>query len=500
MNDSFTRRRALQYFSAGGLGAAGLLIAPTAQSSGQAHAQGLPQLPDAPDIHDFTGGEDSLGRSSDGSFIAGDLQVATVTESELTVTWCTWSTERLDQGRPTGAETDGTLRVWPADRPKEAKEMTSEKATSFHVLTVTGLEPGTRYNFAASSHGAVPAPVANIYEGPFDTVTTLDAPSGTLAGTMVATNDTHIGEDRDGIIFGDFPPPATQAPGQRPYGEIMLESVITGAHTAGASHLFVNGDLTAEARPQEVATAKRILDTFNGTWRVTRGNHDRPHDAAGDPEYAAAPRYRGPEPGDPGTDYRDSFGAVFEPRQRAWVQDGPGGVRVLGIDSTHRDDSGGVIAESQFAQIEGILQDDPTRPTVVLLHHPMTRDAQWTNMGGPTFTLENRDAQRLQAMFAAAPGVRLVLGGHTHRVRRNAPDAASGKRPPIYLDTASAKNWPTGAMHLRVFGDRIMVNFRHAVGPEALAWAQRTRWTTFGLQSAYSLGRHTSRNLVVGFE
>ena len=156
-----------------------------------------------------------------------------------------------------------------------------------------------------------------------------------------------------------------------------------------------------------------------------------------------------------------------------------------------------MINEPQFRQIEGILQDDPTRPTVVMLHHPMTRDAQWTNIGGPTFTLKDANAQRLQAMFAAAPGVKLVLGGHTHRVRRNSPDEAAGPNPPVFLETASAKNWPTGGMHMRVFGDRIMVNFRHAVGAEALAWAQKTRWTTFGLQSAYSLGHHTSRNLVV---
>lgn len=488
-----SRRRALQLFALGGAGAAGLLSATGLSPLPSARAQSLSPSP----YPSLSGAVGSYGRSSDGGFIAGDLQVVTVTESELTVTWCTWSTDRLDDGRPTGTPTDGVLRVWPDDDPSGVREVHSPGATSFHVLTVTGLRPGTRYRFAASSGGVTPAPVLNIYEGPLDTVTTLDAPVGPLAGTVVTTNDTHIGEDRDGIIFGDFPPPVTQAQGARPYGEIMLESVIAGAHAAGASHLFVNGDLTAEARPVEVETAKRILDTFNGRWRATRGNHDRPHDAAVDPVYLAAPPYRGPDQGGAGTDYRDSFGAVFEPRQQAWVEDGPGGIRVLGIDSTHRDRSGGVINGEQFTQIEEILQEDPLRPTVVMLHHPMTRDAQWTNIGGPDFTLADADAQRLQAVFAAAPGVRLVLGGHTHRVRRNTADPASGPRPPVYLETASAKNWPTGAMHLRVYEDRLTVNFRHAVGPEALAWAQRTRWSTFGLQSAYSLGRHTSRNLVV---
>lgn len=474
-----SRRRALQFFAVGGVTAAGLIVGST-QHPVSAQATGP------------LGRADGAGRG----FVAGDLQVATVTEDSLTVTWCTWSTT-LDNGRPTGVDTDGTLRVWPEADPSDVTEVTTEGRAAFHVLTATGLRPATRYRFEAGSEGARPAPVLNLYQAPLESATTLDAP-GELLGTMVVTNDTHIGEDRDGIIFGDFPPPATQAAGERPYGEIMLESVIAGAHAAGASHLFVNGDLTAEARPDEIATAERILDTFNGTWRVTRGNHDRPHDATDDPVFLDSPPYRGPDAGGAGTDYRDGFGAAFGPRQETSVQDGPGGVRVLGIDSTHRDDSGGVINPAQFEQIEGILQDDPSRPTVVMLHHPMTRDAQWTNIGGPTFTLDDGDAQRLQGMFAAAPGVRLVLGGHTHRVRRNAPDAASGARPPIYLETPSAKNWPTGATHLRVFGDRLLVNFQHAVGPEALAWAQRTRWTTFGLQSAYSLGHHTSRNLVVG--
>ena len=466
-----SRRRALQAFAVGGVGTAGLVLA----SSPAAGQSSIPCR-----------------------FIAGDLQVVTVTESGLTVTWCTWSTESLAGGRPTGVDTEGTLKVWPVANPSDVREVASEKKTSFHVLTVSDLRPGTEYRFEASSEGMTPVPVANLYEAPFDTVTTMSAPAGGLAGTMVVTNDVHIGEGQDGIIVGNFPPPAVQSLGQRPYAEIMLESVIAGAHAADASQLYINGDVTAEARPTEVATAKRILDTFNGKWRVTRGNHDRPHDATGDADYASAPMYRGPDAGVPGTDYRDSFGKVFEPRQEAWVQDGPGDVRVLGIDSSHRDESGGVINESQFKQIEGILQDDPERPTVVMLHHPMTRDAKWTNIGGPTITLKDANAQRLQAVFAAAPGVKLVLSGHTHRVRRNTPDEAAGPNPPVFLETASAKNWPTGAMHLRVFGDQILVNFRHAVSAEALAWAQKTRWAMFGLQSAYSLGHHTSRNLVVG--
>lgn len=152
-------------------------------------------------------------------------------------------------------------------------------------------------------------------------------------------------------------------------------------------------------------------------------------------------------------------------------------MRVIGIDSTDLDHSGEIIHEAQFQQIEAMLTRAPQKDTIILLHHPATRDAAWSNPAEPIFVLRDQDIMRLQDMVARAPGVRLVLNGHTHRARRNRPDVETSA---VFLECASAKNWPTGATHIRIFDGGLAVNFQHNRGEDALDWASRTRWTQCG--------------------
>ncbi|RAV34146.1 hypothetical protein CWC39_04830 [Corynebacterium heidelbergense] len=443
------------------------------------------------------------GRNAHGRFLASDLQICTVTEDSATVSWVTWDADISPGETPVGMETAGRLEIWPTNTRGEMRTVDSPADSAFHVLTTGGLKPDTDYSFRATSHGTPatysPATVLAQYgaqgivhpeEGyRFRTLAKL---SGTYLGTIVVANDLHLGETADGNIIAGFPPAAVSAPGAEPYPTVMTESVIDAATRAGASHLFVNGDVTSENRPAEVELAERLFKAFPGALRTTRGNHDRPHRFSSGAEYAAAPPLAGKD--SPG-EYSDAFGSAFEPRQKMWVEHIPyGDLRVIGIDSTHMDAAGGTIEPQQFTDIEKELASRPNQPTIILLHHPMTRDAAWSHVGGPAFILNDADMLRLQRLIAEAPGVRLVCSGHTHRARRDTPDLPTRA---TYLETPSAKNWPTGATHLRIHTDGIYVNFRHAMGDAAFEWARRTRWTYFGLAPLLGLGPVEARNLVV---
>ncbi|WP_273416585.1 metallophosphoesterase [Corynebacterium appendicis] len=435
----------------------------------------------------------NIGSNGRGRFLAGDVQVVTVTEDSATVTWLTWDAESARDKAPKGMPTAGELRVWPVDNPSDTTVVASPSDRYFHQLTVTGLRADTTYAFLASSHGTEAAATHNRKQEGARLFTTLPRLSGPMLGTIVVANDTHIGENGDGIWKNNFPPPARSLPGERPYPEVSLDAVIDTAHSVGASHLFINGDVTSEARPWEITKAQELLGRFNGTVRCTRGNHDRPHKLSDGPEYADAPAY---------DDKRtDGWGAAFEPRQTAWVEDvrGAGGslvARVVGIDSTKLVSSGGMISREQFTQIQAIFDEDTVTPTVVMLHHPATRQAAWSNPAGPAFVLRDMDIMRLQRMIAAQDNIKLVLSGHTHRGRNNRPDVAKNT---VFLETPAAKNWPTGATQIRFFDDGMAVNFRQNSSEEALRWAARTRWTIFGLSAETMLGPLDSRALVIRY-
>lgn len=435
----------------------------------------------------------NVGFNGSKRFLAGDVQVVTVTEDSAMITWLTWDAETAPDQAPQGVPTSGELRVWPVDNPAETSFAASPSDRYFHQLTVTGLKPDTTYAYLATSNGTEAAATHNRRQEETRLFTTLPRLTGPMLGTIVVANDTHIGEDGDGIWKNNFPPPARSLPGERPYPEVSLDAVIDTAHAVGASHLFINGDVTSEARPQEIERARQLLSRFTGTVRCTRGNHDRPHKLSDGPEYAGAPAYD--------DERTDGWGAVFEPRQTAWVEEvkGKGGekvARVVGIDSTKLDTSGGMISDEQFRQIQDIFNQDRITPTVVMLHHPATRQAAWTNPAGPVFVLRDRDIMRLQRMIAAQNNIKLVLSGHTHRGRNNRPDIAHNT---VFLETPAAKNWPTGATQIRFYEDGMAVNFRQNTSEEALRWAARTRWTIFGLSPETMLGPLDSRALVIRY-
>lgn len=424
-----------------------------------------------------------------------DLEVVTITDTTLIVTWATVSAVRVDDhGMPLPVAADTELCIGPADSPGSPRMVFHEAGpTPFHYAEVTGLEPGRPYRFEAYSNGlrAVPTLLATARPGvPESTglVTTLVPPPGRLLRTIALSNDVHYGEEVSGLVAAGLPPGFRQESGLPPYPEVMLTAMLGDlrAPDRGADHLLVAGDMTDEASPEDSQQVRALLDGWGdaGTdYFVSRGNHDRPH--AGD-EYVGCSVL-------PASDHHDCWGDVFAPRQVMRSFD-LGGLRLLSVDTTAFKGSGGVVEPAQMAQIRDALRADPDRPTLVFGHHPVTSEAGLTNVAGPGFVLNQPDSRQLQDLYARSPGVFLHHAGHTHRNRRTRPDTAAAVE---FLEVGAVKEYPGGYSLLRLYEGGYTVNFYKTRSDLARQWSHRSRGEFFGQIPEYTLGTAEDRNHVV---
>lgn len=434
----------------------------------------------------FTGTGRALGATRAGSFAATDLEVVTITPTSVEIFWLTHSPDRKDADNlPVGIDTDTELRLGPADAtgPLPVVHHDQTRRSSHHV-EVTGLEPGRTYRFEARSEGilAVPSMVLTRMPGSSERAaqfTTLPMPRGSYLRSIALLNDVHLGETKQGIIVGDILPYAQQKAGQRPYAEMMLaEALAEVGRRFAHPPVVVNGDVTNNATQVECQTALSVLNQYGGArrdWWVTRGNHDR----------ALKNRSGG---------HDDWFGHYFGlPWQQMWSHS-DGGLRIIGLDTTRYQLSGGVIDDSQFDALDQELRRDPDIPTVVAGHHPVTLDAAMTTASGPFFTLGPLSSKRLQEMEGAAPGIFFHQSGHTHRARLGHPDF--GQRIE-YLETGSAAAYPGGYTMLHLFTGGYLVNFHRTSSRPALDWLTRSRSATLGALAQVTLGSRSDRNHVV---
>ncbi|MFE3291388.1 metallophosphoesterase [Rhodococcus sp. NPDC059234] len=442
------------------------------------------------------GGRGGVARAGTEPMWARDLEVVTITDTSIVVTWATVSAVRVDDhGMPLPLAADTELRLGPADSPAAPRVvLRDDNPTPFHYAEVHGLEPGREYRFEAYSNGlrAAPALLATGRPGAAEStgrVTALVPPPGRLLRTIALSNDVHFGEELSGIVAAGLPPGFRQEPGLLPYPEVMLTAMLADlrAPDRGADHLVVAGDLTDEASATDSAGVRALLDGWGvaGTdYFVSRGNHDRPHvgaDYAGCSVLPAA------------NDHHDCWGDVFSPRQVMASFD-LGGLRLLSVDTTAVDGSGGVVEPAQMAQIRDALRADPDRPTLVFGHHPVTAESGFSNVAGPSFVLNRPDSMQLQELYLRAPGVFLQHSGHTHRNRRTRPDNAASVE---YLEIGAVKEYPGGYSLLRVYEGGYTVNFYKTRTAEARRWSQRSRGEFFGQMPEYTLGTAEDRNHVV---
>lgn len=431
------------------------------------------------------------------AMIATDLEVVTVTDTRVIVTWSTVSpTLRDGAGRPLGVAAGTELRVAPADGAGSARTVLHDDTpTPYHYAEFDGLEPGRPYRFEAYSNGVRATSTVGILTSALGTpettgvFTTLVPPPGRHLRTIALANDLHHGETVSGLISDGLPPGFRQEPGLPPYPTVMLDAMLSDLRKPDrhADHILVAGDLTAEAEPVDVNAVRAMLDSWGVLgvdYFVARGNHDRPHvgtEYDSGPVVATAP------------DHHDCWGAAFLPLQPLHTFQ-VGELRVIGLDTTTLDGSGGALSAPQLAQLTAQLRAEPDRPTVVFGHHPVTRESAYSNLAGPGFVLNRPSADALQRAYAAAPGVFLHHSGHTHRNRLTRPDIDI---PVEFLENASVKEYPGGYSLLRLYEGGYMVNFYKVRSDLARRWSYRSRGEYFGLYPNYVLGTLAERNHVV---
>ncbi|MFC9437939.1 metallophosphoesterase [Nocardia sp. NPDC057030] len=429
-------------------------------------------------------------RAQPNPLIATDLEVVTITDRSVIVTWTTVAPDPA--GRLVPVDSDAELRLAPADSTRAPVPVYADaQPTPFHYAEIDGLEPGRTYRFEARSNGVCAIPALSLTTlgpgSPESTgrFTTLVPPPGRPLSTLALANDVHYGEEVSGLLVANLPPGVRQD--VPPYPEVMLAAMLDDLRRPdrAAERLLIAGDLTSEAALDDSRAVRARLDTW-GTlgedYLVVRGNHDRPHTG---PEYAGCP----PAP----ADHHDCWAEAFVPPGQL-VDHEFGGLRVLGLDTSELDGSGGTIDRPQFDLFAERLRADPDRPTLVFGHHPVTTESGLTNLAGPGFVLNGRDSAELQAHYDRSPGVFLHHSGHTHRNRRTRPDTGCAVE---FLEVAAVKEYPGGYSLLRLYEGGYMLNFYKTRTEAARRWSAATRSEYFGLLPDYTLGTTADRNHVV---
>jgi len=446
------------------------------------------------------------GAAGTGAVTPAHLELVTLTEDEAILTWYTGATGSEDDlGRMEPAPADAEV-VWGTDPARLDRTASSDRTdTPYHQVRLTGLEPGRTYHYQARSAGLpVPPTVFSLIDG--NAVSTADGPApgtgpfaftvpmpppGRFLFSVVLCNDLHVGETVAGRS-GDIPglEGVSQAPGLPPYPEVMFRSVAEDAARLGARFLLAAGDITAEAEPVDLRTAREMFDRFgerHTDWFLTRGNHDRAHD--GDP-YAACRvgRWQG----------HDCFADQFLPDDEpGWIATEAHGLRVLGLDTYDKpgkgSDSGG-LSDDQMEWFRETVDADPDRPTVVFGHHPLVVEGSPYPVTDGS-TLDAAQAATIVERYRANPGVFLHHAGHTHRNKRSDLPGAPGV---VHQEVAAVKEYPGGFTLLRVHEGGYALNFHKASSDEAAAWLERSRTQIGHTWPQFALGSRVSdRNLVV---
>jgi 3',5'-cyclic AMP phosphodiesterase CpdA len=464
-----------------------------------------------------------------------DLELVTVTDTGFVLTWYTASAPtpavpyQPDQ-EPAAVPADGYVRYGtdPARLDRIAVQTGGESA--YHHVEVAGLRPGTTYYYQAFSAGVQAAPrlvpqltypAGGVVVPPNPTdaqllqilgellssgvvdsaapgsITTLVPPRGRHLFTLALANDLHIGETVSGLVTSAFPPGFEQAPGLPPYPVVMIDAMTGDAARRGAHSLLVAGDLSSAALPDELTDSRHLLDRFGtlrldgrlepGDYVVARGNHDQPKTGAAYEGCAAVGS----------TGYFDCLPAVYDLPQGTLTQTELGGMRLIGLDTTTLELPSGAIDDAQFEQLTGILEADPERPTLLFGHHPVTDAAALSTISGPGFDLDRADAARLEALYAATPGVFFHHSGHTHRNQRTASPVATNVE---FLEVAATKEYPGGFALLKVYEGGYMLNFYKSSTALARQWSQTSSGEYLGLYPAYTLGTTADRNHVVPWD
>jgi 3',5'-cyclic-AMP phosphodiesterase len=450
-------------------------------------------------------------KASSSDLLVIDLEVATVTDTSVIITWFTGSATEVDAygfPLPVAADTELQLGQWDSTTmtivPGSLQTVFQDSTgTPYHYAEVTGLEPGQAYGYVALSNGQqaqqtsmqFPVGVGGSLDYP-GTFTTLTTPPGNYLFTLALSNDLHYGEGDSGIIEDNWPPSFQQTPGLPPYPQVMLEAMLGDLRQPdrNADRLLVAGDLTSDGYLSEAAGVKQLLDgwgTLEQDYFVARGNHDRSRNGA---DWDTCTPVPGTNP-----QHYDCWGDVFPYPLQDLQHYEVGGLRLIGLDTTTLDNAGGTMDATQLGHLSDVLRGNRDQPTLLFGHHPVTYESAATTEAGPTFDIDRPTAIVLQRLYERTPGVFFHHSGHTHRNKRTF--LLDYQQNPVqsveFLEVGATKEYPGGYSLLRLYTGGYMVSYYKNRTQLALAWAQRTRHEYYTLYPHYMLGTIADRNHTV---
>jgi len=364
-------------------------------------------------------------------------------------------------------DTDGpaVVEVRVATPDGEVSAVVDAVQGRFFRARVAGLHPGQEHRASVLVDGVE----ARASEAAPATFRTLLPPPGDLLFRFATVTDTHVGEEVAGLVGGlgyegfSWPDPAN------PYWRFTNEAAVREINASGVDFVIHKGDLTAEARPEELADAKALFDGLRVPWHAVRGNHDRIRN---------------------GVDgWASTLGLA-----RSWRAMDFGGHRFLLLDTVAPESGAAFMGEDQVAWAEAELAEARAamRPVWVVGHHPLCEEA------GPLYAVLGEALFRMQdAMDAAAPAVVGALAGHSHRNVRL--DAVMVPGVP-FVETASTKEYPGMWTEVRVFQGGWM-QIAHGIDcPECREWYALTTGEYGGNAPAMQFGRLEDRCFTVLFD
>ena len=283
---------------------------------------------------------------------------------------------------------------------------------------------------------------------------------GEILSSVVTMNDVHFGEIECGKIDGVSTAAFVVADGDRPYPEIMNESVIADARAADPDAVIVKGDLTSFGTLDEFEMFRSFYEpAFGERLTYVRGNHDS----------------------FPGQRFADWPVQVVD----------VSGLRVILIDTSRAAMTGGSVSGDQLGAVEEAARTSTTT-VIVMGHHPLYVPGRDRELRFDGINIE--DSLGLIGVLAGLENVVAYSAGHTHRCRKVDLGGLA------VIEVACVKDFP-GAWAEHLVGERGIAHLVHrASSPEAVAWAETTRSMFDGYYGTYAMGLLEDRCFVLPLE
>ena len=204
----------------------------------------------------------------------------------------------------------------------------------------------------------------------------------------------------------------------RPERTAELEDCIRQINRANPQPDIVvhTGDVAHNGRADEYLLARQLLDNLAAPYIVLAGNRDNRHELL------------------------KAFAHVCrEPLEDRFVQYSieQFGVRLLCIDTVSEASNKGRLCPTRLDHIAAMLRADPSRPAVLLLHHPPFA----VNVAPDPFQFEDwAQVDALQALILDHPQIQAMLCGHVHREAQTAVGPVSAH---VATCIASDLRWDT---------------------------------------------------------